>query len=79
MMESDDLARFRNFLKRPLGFGGSLGLILLGVGILLSRRDKVAEIEKMVKERKSVAMVVRADEIRGKEKNMEVLVKEGNG
>jgi hypothetical protein len=64
--------------------------ILLGMGILLSRRDKVAEIEeklfemferieKMVKERKRVAMVVRADEIRGKEKRIEVLIKEVNG
>jgi uncharacterized protein YqgV (UPF0045/DUF77 family) len=64
--------------------------ILLEMGILLSRRDKVAEIEKklfemferiekMVKERKRVAMVVRADEIRGKEKRIEVLIKEVNG
>jgi len=61
--------------------------ILLGMGILLSRREKVAEIEKklfemleriekMVKERKRVAMVVRADEIRGKEKRIEVLKRE---
>jgi len=57
------------------------------MGILLSRREKVAEIEKklfemleriekMVKERKRVAMVVRADEIRGKEKRIEVLKRE---